>query len=129
MTGARELLCTREARGSRADHSDALSGCARRRLRNDPTLRPRVIDNVFFDQLDGNGIVVDVEDASLFARRGTHAPGALGKIIGRVKAVDRFAPASAINQIVPIGNNVAERATLVAEGDPAIHATRSLGAT
>src|ERR1700683_3003064 len=102
MTGARELLCTREARGSRAGRSDALSGCARDRLRSDPPLRPRVIDNVFFDQLDGNGIVVDVEDASLFARRGTHAPGELGKIIGRVKGVDRFGPAAAINPLVPM---------------------------
>src|ERR1700688_771852 len=45
-----------------------------------------------------------------------------------MQTVDRVLPAPAINQIVPIGNDVAERATLVAEGDPAIHASRSLRA-
>ena len=59
---------------------------------------------------------------------GTDAAGELGKIVGRMQAIDRLAPASAINQIVPVGNDVAERAALVAEGDAAIHAARALRA-
>ena len=60
--------------------------------------------------------------------RGTYAAGKFGKIVGPMEAVDRVLPAPAIDQIVPIGNYVAERAALVAEGDSAIHATRALRA-
>src|SRR5208283_1419511 len=66
--------------------------------------------------------------ACFLARRRTHAASEFGKVVGRMQALDRVLPAPAINQVVPIGNDVAERATLVAEGDPAIHAARSLRA-
>ena len=36
-------------------------------------------------------------------------------------------PTAAVNQVVPIGNDVPERATLVAEGYSAVHASRALG--
>jgi hypothetical protein len=39
-----------------------------------------------------------------------------------------FAPAAAVDQVVPIGNQVGERAAVVAEGHAAIHAARGLGA-
>src|SRR5258708_27313228 len=45
-----------------------------------------------------------------------------------MQAVDRLLPAPAIDQVVPVRDDVAERAALVAEGDAAIHASRPLRA-
>src|SRR5439155_6619158 len=39
---------------------------------------------------------------------------------------DRLAPATAIDEVVPVGDDVPERAALVAERDAAIHAARAL---
>ncbi len=72
------------------------------------------------------GVVVDVEDAGLLARCRTDAPRELGEVVRRMEAVDRVLPAAAVDQIVPVRDDVPERAALVAEGDPAIHAARAL---
>src|SRR5207244_8260739 len=71
-------------------------------------------------------VVVDVEDARLLAGRGTDAAGELGEVVGRVEAVDGLAPAAAVHEVVPVGDDVPERAALVAEGDAAVHAARAL---
>jgi hypothetical protein len=78
---------------------------------------------------------VHAEHARAFARRGADAAGELGKIIRLVQAVERFAPEAAINQIVPFGNQIVDRAAAghaadelagVAERNAAIHAARAL---
>src|SRR5579863_266264 len=121
-----ELLRTRHPGRSRADYGDLLAGLARVRRRRDPALGPRVIDYVLFDLFDRDRIIVDIQYAGFFARRRTDAAGKLGKVVGPVQPVDRLAPAPAINQIVPVGNDVAERAAAMAEGNAAIHAARAL---
>src|SRR6185369_11006399 len=78
------------------------------------------------DVLDGDGVVVDVEDAGLLAGSGADAAGELGEAVGRVQALDRLAPAAAVHEVVPVGDDVPERAALVTEGDAAIHAARAL---
>src|SRR5262245_50763499 len=128
MPGPRELLGARHARGTRADHGDALAGLALRPLRRHPALGPGVIDDVLLDVLDGDRVVVDVEDARLLARRGTDAAGELGEVVRRVQALDRLTPAAAVHEVVPVGDDVPERAALVAERDAAIHAARALRA-
>src|SRR6266481_9434402 len=128
MSRPRKLLSACKSRGSRTHDRDALSRLARGRQRRDPFFRPCVIDNVLLDQLDRDGIVVDVQDAGFFARRGTNSAGELRKVIGRVQPVDRLAPPAAIDEIVPIRNDVPEWATLVAEGNSAIHAAGALRA-
>ena len=45
-----------------------------------------------------------------------------------MKNADRFLPMVAINEVVPVGNDVVDGASCVAEGNPAIHATRGLRA-
>src|SRR5271169_910319 len=85
-----------------------------------------MIDNVLLDLLNRNGITVDVQYAGFFTRRGTDPSRKLGKIVGPMQPVNGLAPASAIDQIVPVGNYVAERAAFVAEGNSAIHAARAL---
>jgi hypothetical protein len=128
MASACELLRAGETGRTRSDHRDPLTSFARGRQWRDPSFGPGVVDDVLFDQLDRDRVVVDVEDAGFFARRRTYAAGEFGKVVGRMQAVDRLLPAPAIDQVVPVRDDVAERAALVAEGDAAIHASRPLRA-
>src|SRR5205814_1219172 len=57
---------------------------------------------------------------------GADAAGELGEVVGRVQPVDRLAPAAAVHEVVPVGDDVPERAALVTEGDAAVHAARAL---
>src|SRR5207245_6334568 len=114
------------AGGARADDRHALAGLPRRHQRPDPPLVPRVVDDVLLDVLDRHRVVVDVEDARLLARGWADAAGELGEVVRRVEPIDRLAPAAAVHEVVPVGDDVPERAALVAEGDPAIHAARAL---
>jgi hypothetical protein len=45
-----------------------------------------------------------------------------------VQAIDRLPPPVAVDEVVPVRDQVAERAALVAEGDAAVHAARALPA-
>ena len=86
MSRARELLRACEPRRSRAHDCDALAGLLRGRQRRDPFFRPGVIDDVLLDQFDRDRIVVDVQHAGFFTRRGTDSAGELRKIVGRMQA-------------------------------------------
>ena len=61
-----------------------------------------------------------------FARRGTQLARELREVVGRVQAIDRRAPAIAVDEIVPVGNQVAERTALMTERNAAVHAARAL---
>src|SRR5207245_4837337 len=71
-------------------------------------------------------IVVDAEHAGPCAGRGTQAARPLGEIVGDGEAVDGLAPAVAVHEVVPVGNEVTQRTALVAEGDAAVHAAGAL---
>src|SRR5258708_1466159 len=126
MAGARELLRARHARGTGADHRDLLAGLAVRNLRPHPALGVTLVDDRLLDRLDRHRVVVDVEHARGFARRGAHAAGELGDVGCRVQDVERLAPVVAVNEIVPVGNDVVHRAAGLAEGNAAVHAARAL---
>src|SRR6185369_3655801 len=128
VAGARELLRARHAGGPGADHGDLLAGLLFRQLGHDPAFLEGVVDDVLLDVLDRDRVVVDVEDAGFLARRRTDAAGEFGEVVRRVQALDRVLPAVPIDEVVPVGNDVPERATLVAEGNAAIHAARALDA-
>ena len=126
VAGARQLLRRRKPRGTRADYRHALAGPRCRRLGVNPALVEGVIDDGFLDLLDGYRGFVDAEHARGLARGGADAAGELGKIVGGVQHADGFAPVAAVNQIIPIGNDVVQRAAGVAEGHAAIHAACAL---
>ncbi len=88
----------------------------------------RVVDDGLLDLLDGHRRLVDAQHAGGFARRRADAAGEFRKIVGRVQHANGFAPAAAIHQVVPVGNDVGERAAGVAEGHAAIHAAGALRA-
>src|SRR5207302_9014324 len=49
-------------------------------------------------------------------------------VVGRVQRDQGLAPLVAIDQVVPVRDQIVDRAALVAERDAAIHAARGLGA-
>src|SRR4029079_651541 len=57
---------------------------------------------------------------------GADAAGELGKVVGRMQNVERGPPLLAIDEIVPVRNDVVDRAARLAERDAAIHAARAL---
>jgi hypothetical protein len=78
------------------------------------------------DRLDADGILVDAQDACLFTRRRADAAGEIRKIVGRVQRLDGGFPVLAVDQVVPVGNDVVDWAPAHAERNAAIHAARAL---
>ena len=85
-----------------------------------------MLSNAKFDVLDGYRLVDNVEGARFLAWRGADTPRELGKIVGGMKNLQGAAPLSPIHKIVPVGDDVVDRTTLVTEGNTAIHAARRL---
>ena len=126
MAGARELLRGGEPGRTRADHGDALACSHRRGVWRDPPLVPCPVDDLDFDLLDGDGVLVDAEHTRRLARRRTQPARELGEVVGGVEALDGVVPVVAIDEIVPVRDQVAERTAVVAERDPAVHAPTRL---
>ena len=96
-------------------------------LRRDPALVPRPVDDLDLDLLDRDRVGVDAEHARRLARRRAQPAGELGEVVRGVQPVDRVAPVVAVDEVVPVGDQVAERAAVVAERDAAVHAPPGLG--
>ena len=126
MADARELLRGSQAGGTGTDHGNFLAGFFLRRLRHHPAVLAALVDDRMLDGLDAHRVVVDVQRAGSFTWRGADASGELGKVVGRVQHIQRFAPVTAIHQIVPVRNNVIDWAARHAERNAAIHAARAL---
>src|SRR5262249_57103614 len=110
-----------EAGRPRADYGHRLARAHGGRRRGDPALVEGVLDDPHLDLLDGDGIVVDAEDAGALAGRGAEASGELGEVVGGVKPVDRLAPPVAVDEVVPVRNQVAEGTALMTQGDAAVN--------
>ena len=74
----------------------------------------------------GSSLIPSTQDA-LAGRRAERA-GELREVVGGVQPVDGLAPPVPVHEVVPVGDQVAERAALVAERDAAVHAARALAA-
>ncbi len=126
MTGSIELIRRGKASRAGSDHGDLFPGARSRQLRRDPAFRVRSIDDRHLDVLDRHRIVVDAQHAGAFARRRAETSCELREVVRRVETIDGRAPPIAVDEVVPVGNQVAERASLVAERDPAVHAAGAL---
>ena len=124
-----------KASRTRTDDGDFLAGAFRGWLGNDPAVFPTLIDDRDLDVLDRHGGLVDTEHAGAFARGRADAPRELREVVGLMEAFQRFAPKTAVDEIVPLRNQVVDRAaaghptdelTRMAERDAAIHATGAL---
>ena len=127
VAAAAQLLGGGEARRAGADHRDAAAGLELGRARHDPALVERAVDDRDLDLLDRHRVALaDLEHARGLARRGAELAGELGEVVRRVQLVDRVAPAVAVDEVVPVRDQVAERAAVVAERHAALHAARAL---
>ena len=124
---AAQLLRGGQARGAGADHRDRAAGLDLGRLRLDPALVPRAVDDRDLDLLDRDRVALaDLQHARRLARRGAELAGELREVVRRVQLDDRLAPAVAVDEVVPVRDQVPERAAVVAERHAALHAARAL---
>ncbi|MDQ0814012.1 hypothetical protein QFZ63_005726 [Streptomyces sp. B3I7] len=126
VAGPGELLGGGEARRSRADDGDGLAGQALGDLRRDVTGVPRLVDDGDLDVLDGHGRLVDAEDARRLARGRAEPPGELREVVGGVQPLGGGRPVLAVGEVVPLRDQVPQRAAVVAERDAAVHAAACL---
>jgi hypothetical protein len=126
VPGTGELLCGGESGGTGTNDNNALAGLHRRHLRDDPAFAPCTVDDLDLDLLDGDSIGVDAKHTRRLAWSRAESTGELGKVIRGMQTIDGVTPMVAIHQIVPVGNQVSERAAVVAKRNTAVHATASL---
>ena len=108
VAGAAQLLRGGQAGRAGADHRDGAAGLDRGRLRHDPALVPRAVDDRDLDLLDRDRVALaDLQHARGLARRGAQPAGELREVVGRVQLVDRLAPAVAVDEVVPVRDQVA----------------------
>ena len=94
--------------------------------RGHPAGRERPVDDLHLDLLDRDRVGIDPEHAGGFARRWAKPPGELGEVVRGVQAVGGVLPVMPPNQVVPLGDEVPERAAVMAERDAAVHAPARL---
>src|ERR1019366_5086679 len=70
--------------------------------------------------------VVDREHARWLARGWAETAGELGEVVGSVETLHCGPPVVAVDEVVPLGDEVAQRAAVVTERHAAVHAPRSL---
>ena len=126
VAGAGQLLGGGETGRPGTDHGDRLAGQRRRAAAADPALVEGVVDDLDLDLLDGHRVLVDAEHARRLARRRAQPAGELREVVRRVQPLDRVAPPVAVHEVVPLGDQVAQRTAVVAERDTAVHAAAGL---
>ncbi len=123
-----ELLGGGKAGGARADHGDGVAGAPFGRAGDDPALLEPAVDDRVLDLLDHHRVVVDGQHAGRLAWRRADEAGELREVVGRVQLFARVLPVTAADEVVPVGDQVAERTRRVAEGHAAVHAPSALEA-
>ena len=133
MAGSRELLCRSQSRGPGADDGDLLAGRDGGGLRFDDAVHPGLVGDGLLDALDRDAaaglLLGDGQHAGGLARRRAQAAGELREVVGGVQAVAGRIPAAPPDEVVPLGDEVAERTargSRVAERDSAVHAAAGL---
>src|SRR5919112_2466240 len=128
VPGPVELLRSREPRGPAPDDSNFPPGTLLRRCRpgDDPSLLEGLVDDGELYLLYSHGFVVDGEDAGGLARSRAEHPRELGEVVGLVQAVYGLLPVLAVDEVVPVGDQISQGTAGVAEGHAAVHTARGL---
>ncbi len=128
VPGPGELLRAGQPGRSGADHRHRPVRLPFRRQRAHPALVPGVLGDGRFHVLDGHRVGVDGQHAAALAGRGAGQAGELGEVVGRVQPLAGRRPVLPLDQLVPLRDEIAQRAGVVAEGDAAVHAASGLRA-
>ena len=67
-----------------------------------------------------NRVIVDIQHAGLFAGGRADAAGKFREVVRGMEAFNRCPPVAAVDEIVPIRNDITERAAFMTEGNAAI---------
>ncbi|CAB4949700.1 unannotated protein [freshwater metagenome] len=126
MPSAGELLGGSESGRTGSDHRNLSSGANGGKFGGDPTFGPRSIDDLNLDLLDRDRVGIDPEHTCSLARSWTEAAGELGEVVRGVKSIDGFMPMITVDEVVPVRDEITERASVVAEGDTTVHTTTRL---
>src|SRR4029077_13002765 len=126
VPGTAQLLRRGESCRTRTYNCHFLPRCRVRRLGPNPALAKSALHNTLLVLLDGHGRLIDSQHARRFARCRADAAGKFGKVVGRVQLANGFFPASAIDEVVPIRNQIVDGTSRLAEGHAAIHAACAL---
>ena len=141
-TGAatRKLPCSHQPSRSRTNHRDRGRILPRRLKAARTAVGPLMVANRALVIVNRRGLAVDrTQVARGLAQRRTHAARKLGHGRGERQALGRLVPAAAVHQLVPLGNQVMQRAAAraclakarahLAKRHTAHHAAARLGAT
>src|ERR1700722_6179758 len=126
MPGAAHLLRRGQSRRPRTDYGNFLSTANLCRLGTDPALQKSPLHNIFFVLLDRDRRLVDAQNTRRLTGGRADSAGKLRKIVGRVQLANSFLPTASIDQIVPVRNQIADRAPRLAKRNAAIHAASAL---
>ncbi len=126
VAGPSQLLRTGQAGRARAHDGHFLAGPFPGQLAGHPALGPGSLGDLVLDPFDGHRLGVDPEHARGLARCRAEPARELREVVGRVQPLDGGGPVVPPDQVVPLGDQVPERAPLVAERDPAVHAPPGL---
>ena len=105
---------------------DGLPAEPLRRLRRRVPALPDLVGDGLLDVLDRHRIGVDGQYAGVLARRRAQPPGELGEVVRRVQPLGRGPPVALRRVRVPLGDEVPQRAAVVAERYAAVHAAPRL---
>ena len=135
---ARELPRRSQAGGAGPNHGDAGCVLSGRRKRRGAARSPLVIGDGTLVVLDGGGLVLKAQVARGLAGSGAHAARELGERVGERQALSGVGPHAAPHEVVPLGDQVVQRASRaaslakrearLAERDAAVHAAACLRA-
>ena len=78
-----KLVSSSQARWSRSNNSDLLASSELWWMSFDPSLVECIVYDAALNVLDGDGRLVDPEDAGALTGGGAHAASELGEVVGR----------------------------------------------
>jgi hypothetical protein len=110
VTGAVQLGSGSQAGRARAHDHDLLAGTRLRWFGNHPTFLEAAVDDRRLEVLDRYRRTGNAEHAGAFAGCRADAAGEIRKVVGLVQPDERLLPQAAINQVVPLRNQVVDRA-------------------
>ncbi len=126
VPGAIELIGGSQPGRAGSDDGHRPPGALVRWAWRGPALRKGTLDDGGLDGLDGHGWLVDAEHAGRLARRRADPAGELGEAVGGVEGLQRALPLAAVDVVIEVGDDVSQRAAVMAEGHRAVHAAGAL---
>ena len=131
-----QVLCHRKPRRAAAHHGNAFAGAGRRRGGSQPVLGVGCLNDGVLVFAHGDAVAGHIPaGAGGLAQGGAHPAGKLREAVGGHQAVERKLPLAVVHQIVPLRDEVVQRAAgghaadhhaCLTEGHAAVHAAGGL---